>query len=431
MGVYQNIAPSIVRVNTRFASNNGGTERGRGTGIVLDQRGTILTSLHVVRGSLETKVVFADGTESLASIAAQQPEKDIAVLRSFSPPAGLLPATLGNPRFLQVGDEAIEGMPPERLARGDRVPGLFEEVAAHGEQPVVAGQHPPLQLVEHDCAVYVDLDRIPEEVPEVFAMLQAADTVGVFQVESRAQMQTLPKSRPRNLDDLVVEVASNDGYLLQNFKERGVPILGIEPAQNVARVAREKGIPTVAEFFTAGLAEQLAKQGSRADAVVGNNVLAHVAELNDFVRGIEVLLKPEGVAVLEVPYVRDMVERCEFDTIYHEHVSYFSVTAAKRLFERHGLSLNHLRHFPIHGGTFRFTLGRKEEVSPAVRALLVEDEAAGLTTFGYFRHFGERVAEVLVQAVGRPEEAAHGAAAQHDVAQAEARQRESEAKAGE
>src|SRR5262249_54496592 len=137
---------------------------------------------------------------------------------------------------------------------------------------------------------------------------------------------------------LVVEAASNDGYLLKNYKAAGVPVLGIEPARNVAKVAVEQhGIPTREEFFDAALAQQLVTEGCRADVFHAHNVLAHVPDLNGFVAGIRTILKPTGVAVVEVPYVKDMLDHCEFDTIYHEHLSYFSLTALDRCFRRHGL----------------------------------------------------------------------------------------------
>src|SRR6266851_4465170 len=138
---------------------------------------------------------------------------------------------------------------------------------------------------------------------------------------------------------LAVEIASNDGYLLQYYKRAGVPVLGIEPAVNIARVAEEKhGIRTLTDFFGAETARRLFAQGERADVIHANNVLAHVADLNGFVEGISLHLKDDGVAVIEAPYVKDLIDRCEFDTIYHEHLCYFSLTALHGLFQRHGLA---------------------------------------------------------------------------------------------
>ncbi len=214
---------------------------------------------------------------------------------------------------------------------------------------------------------------------------------------SRAHAQELVAARGLGPDSLVVEVASNDGYLLQNFVNAGIPVLGIDPALGPARAAEAIGIATLQEFFTLELATRLRSEGSQADVLLANNVLAHVPDPNDFVAGISMILDDDGIVEIEAPYMKDLIDNLEFDTIYHEHLSYFSVTAARSLFERHGLSLNHLRHFPIHGGTFRFTLGKRQEVSDAVQALLIEDRAAGLTGFDYFRDFGVRVSRLQRQ----------------------------------
>ena len=160
---------------------------------------------------------------------------------------------------------------------------------------------------------------------------------------ARELAESLIAQRGLGPDSLVIEIASNDGYLLRNYHRRGVPVLGVEPARNVARVARdEHGIPTLAEFFGAELARKLAAEGTRANVIHAHNVLAHVADLNGFVEGVGLLLAPGGVAVIEVPYVRDLVENCEFDTIYHEHLCYFSLTALERLFARHGMRVRGL-----------------------------------------------------------------------------------------
>ena len=155
-------------------------------------------------------------------------------------------------------------------------------------------------------------------------------------------------------ESLVVEVASNDGYLLQWYQLAGVPVLGIEPARNIARVAEEqKGVPTISEFFGRELADQLVASGQRADVIHANNVLAHVPDLNGVVAGFKTLLKPNGVVVVEAPYLKDLIEHVEFDTIYHEHLCYFSLTALDRLFRRHGLEIVDAERLPIHGGSLR------------------------------------------------------------------------------
>jgi SAM-dependent methyltransferase len=150
----------------------------------------------------------------------------------------------------------------------------------------------------------------------------------------------------------VVELASNDGYLLQYFRQRNVPVLGVEPAENVAVIAIERGIPTVAEFFGCAVAERLAPD-SAADLLLGNNVLAHVPDLNDFVAGMKILLKPGGVITMEFPHLMRLIDENQFDTIYHEHFSYFSFLTARRVFDRHGLRLFDVEELPTHGGSLR------------------------------------------------------------------------------
>ncbi|MEX2220837.1 MAG: class I SAM-dependent methyltransferase [Candidatus Rokuibacteriota bacterium] len=195
-------------------------------------------------------------------------------------------------------------------------------------------------------------------------------------------------------ESLAVEIASNDGYLLQHYHHKGIPVLGIEPAANIARVARdERGIPTVCEFFGAELAAQLVAGGRAADVVHGNNVLAHVADLNGVVRGIATMLKPRGVAVIEVPYVKDLIDHCEFDTIYHEHLCYFSLTALDRLFRRHALVIRDVERIPIHGGSLRIFASRAEWAAPgeAVKRLLAEEAAWGVDRGEFYRGFGAKV----------------------------------------
>ena len=153
----------------------------------------------------------------------------------------------------------------------------------------------------------------------------------------------------------MVEVASNDGYLLQYFVRQNVPVLGIEPAANVAKVAVEKGVPTLVRFFGTELAKELAAEGRCADLVLGNNVLAQVPDLNDFVEGLKILLKPAGVLTLEFPHLLQLIEHNEFDTIYHEHFSYFSLLTTVRIMEAHGLRVFDVEELKSHGGSLRFT----------------------------------------------------------------------------
>jgi len=201
----------------------------------------------------------------------------------------------------------------------------------------------------------------------------------------------------RHLDgsSLAVEIASNDGYLLQYYRDAGVPVLGIEPARNIARVAEERGIPTVAEFFGAEVAQGLVRDGHRADVMHANNVLAHVSNLNSVVAGIATLLKPDGVAIIETPYVKDLIDHTEFDTIYHEHLCYYSLTALDRLFQRHGLTIVDVERLPIHGGSLRVFAGHDGTRQTArVRDLLQEEDTWGVGDAAFYAGFGTQVARL-------------------------------------
>jgi SAM-dependent methyltransferase len=198
-------------------------------------------------------------------------------------------------------------------------------------------------------------------------------------------------SRKLGPSSLVVEIASNDGYLLQNYVSRGIPVLGIDPASGPAAAAREAGVPTLEEFFGRHTAESLAADGRRADVVHANNVLAHVADLRGVVEGIRVILKDDGIAVIEVPYVRDLIDHCEFDTIYHEHLCYFSVTALLKLFARCGLVLTDARRISTHGGSLRLVAQRNGSLSGAVEELLAEEQELGVDRIGYYQDFATRV----------------------------------------
>lgn len=195
-------------------------------------------------------------------------------------------------------------------------------------------------------------------------------------------------------DSLVVELASNDGYLLTNFVEHGIPVLGIDPADGPAKLAEERGVPTLCSFFDKALAERLKAEGRQADVVIANNVLAHVADTNGFVAGIATLLKPSGIASIEVPYVKDLIDHCEFDTIYHEHLCYFSLTALDHLMRRHGLFMNDVVRLPIHGGSLRVFFRLEDRPSENVRAMLAEEKEIGLDDYEYFAGFADRVEEI-------------------------------------
>ena len=196
---------------------------------------------------------------------------------------------------------------------------------------------------------------------------------------------------------LVVEVASNDGYLLQYFKAKGIPVLGIEPARNVAVIAEAKGIQTATKFFSEKTATELAQTGHGADLLLGNNVLAHVPDLNDFVEGLRILLKPTGVITMEFPHLLKLIEGNQFDTIYHEHFSYFSLTTVERVFAAHQLVLFDVEELPTHGGSLRIYARHAADVSkpilPSVSDLRKREEEAGITSLALYQSFSGKVIE--------------------------------------
>jgi SAM-dependent methyltransferase len=199
-----------------------------------------------------------------------------------------------------------------------------------------------------------------------------------------------------NQSSLVVEIASNDGYLLQYFKGMGIPVLGVEPTANTAQVAAEKGITSIVDFFGARLAGE--KLAAKADLILGNNVLAHVPDINDFVAGVKIALKPNGVNTFEFPHLCKLIEFNQFDTIYHEHFSYLSLTALKSVFEKQGLEFFDVQELPTHGGSLRIFTKHKEDkskgIEPAVQLLLDREKALGVTSLAYYEGFQDKLNKV-------------------------------------
>src|SRR5271154_2915225 len=198
-----------------------------------------------------------------------------------------------------------------------------------------------------------------------------------------------------NTDSQIVEIASNDGYLLQYFVKRGVRALGVEPAANVADVAIAKGIPTEVAFFGAGTANRLKAAGVAPDVIPANNVMAHVPDLNDFVRGFKILLKPDGVLTVEFPHLLQLIAQNQYDTIYHEHFSYFSLLVVERIMTHHGLRLFDVQELPTHGGSLRVFACHSESARhptlPSVAAIIAREREAGLESLDVYRRFGKQV----------------------------------------
>lgn len=221
-----------------------------------------------------------------------------------------------------------------------------------------------------------------------------SSTSKAYLKHSKENAQELIESRKLNSKSLVVEPACNDGYMLRNFLEHGIPVLGIDPAKEPVEAARHLGIPVLGTFFGKDLANKLRKNGSMADVLIANNVLAHVPDLNGFVEGIRTVLKRTGVAVIEVPYIVELIDKCEFDTIYHQHLCYFSVVALDHLFRRHSLYVNDVRHLPVHGGSLRLYVEPKENVRESVKLLMEEETKKGMGKLHYYSDFASRVQEL-------------------------------------
>lgn len=264
---------------------------------------------------------------------------------------------------------------------------LMKQPPAEGEEVKV-----PLTLV---CCTDCSLVQITEEV----------DPVELFQRDypyyssvSKALMEHFQKSaesiietRGLGEDSFVVEAASNDGYMLQHFHKKGIRVLGIDPAEGPVSVAQEKGIPSICDFFGADIAKKLVAEHGQANVLLGNNVLAHVPDLNGFVQGIATFLKEDGVAVIEAPYLLDLIDHCEFDTIYHQHLCYLSVTALQTLFNRYGLYLNDVQHQTIHGGTIRMFIEKKENYSETLLEYAAKEKELNVHSPECYAAFVKRV----------------------------------------
>lgn len=263
-------------------------------------------------------------------------------------------------------------------------------------------QHEPTYPLDLVFCPACTLVQITETVPpeqlfrEYLYFSSFSDTV---LQNAREITKRLRVTRVLGAESLVVEIASNDGYLLQNYRQNGIPVLGIEPARNIARAAEERGIPTLSEFFGEAQARQLRERGQAADVIHANNVLAHVADLHGVVSGIRTLLKADGVSVIENHYVKDLIDHVEFDSIYHEHLCYYSVTSFEGLFRQHGLTLVDVERIAIHGGSLRVFFQRadgprsleKQGGTERVQRLLAEETACGVGEFAFYQHFGAKV----------------------------------------
>ncbi|HEY8621904.1 MAG TPA: class I SAM-dependent methyltransferase [Dermatophilaceae bacterium] len=302
---------------------------------------------------------------------------------------------------------------PQPLANAYREPG----------DPSKEARYPLALLRCRDCSLVQLTGTIPPKL--MFDTYHYFSSYSSTMVDSmRVLAKRLTAEQGLTADDLVVEIASNDGYLLKHYLELGIPVLGVEPAKNVAAVARESGVPTLSEYFTRALGSELAGSGRSASVIHANNVMAHVPEINDFVAGISAALRPDGVAVVETPYLVRFVDDREFDTTYHEHVFYYSLTAVSSLVRRHGLTVADVEEIPLHGGSLRLFIQHAGVPSTErVQQLLRSEQERGVTTDEYYSDFANRVEElktevtdlILKLRAGGASIAAYGAAAKGTV----------------
>ena len=241
----------------------------------------------------------------------------------------------------------------------------------------------------------------PNEIFSNYAYFSSYSTTWLKHAESYVEMML--ENYQFTKDSLVIELASNDGYLLQYFKEKKIPVLGIEPAENVAKSAIKKGIDTRIDFFTKDLALNLKNNQKQADLIIANNVLAHVPELNDFVHGIKILLKDDGLATLEFPHLLNLIEKNQFDTIYHEHFSYFSFVTVINIFKHHELEIFHVQELSTHGGSLRLFVKHKSNdnfsITPEIKNILDKESKAGLDKIDTYTNFtisAEKIKEDLL-----------------------------------
>lgn len=279
----------------------------------------------------------------------------------------------------------------------------LSEILAFGLMPLADGlldspehaakevQYPLTVVFCEDCTLVQILENVRPDILYCQDYPYFSSVSPVWLQHCRDNALELIETRQLNSDSLVLEVACNDGYLLKNFAEAGIPTLGIDPAEGPVAEARKAGIEVHQTFFTEEFAQELADSGVSCDVMLGNNVLAHVPDQRAFARGVATLLKKDGVAVIEFPYVRDLIDKCAFDTIYHEHHCYFSVTSVRHLFATAGLHVNDVRRLSTHGGSLRIFVEHEDRPTEAMKALLAEEQELGVDCLDFYHTFADRV----------------------------------------
>lgn len=262
------------------------------------------------------------------------------------------------------------------------------------------GRYPLRVVFCETCSLVQITETVPPEV--LFSNYVYFSSFSDTAVASaKAIAERLVRSRKLGPDSLVMEVASNDGYLLRHYRDAGISVIGVEPAANIAAVAEKNGVRTRCAFFGADEGSKLASDGFRCDVFHANNVLAHVADLNGFVAGLKSVLKSDGIASIEVPYLGELIDKLEFDTIYHEHLCYFSATALDHLVARHGLVLFNIERIPIHGGSLRaFVAHAGVPKTQAIAALIAEEERLGFTMPSFYADFDAKILDLRQQLLG-------------------------------
>ena len=282
----------------------------------------------------------------------------------------------------------------------------------------------PLKLYVCDFCFLVQIDEYKKSI-DIFdsGYVYFSSFSSTWLAHAKQYTDMMIEKYRYNQDSRIIEIASNDGYLLQYFKEKGIPSLGIEPAEGTAVEARKKGIETIVDFFGKRLAQSLADQGKKADLLIGNNVLAHVPDLNDFISGLKIALKPTGIITMEFPHLMQLVDNCQFDTIYHEHFSYLSFMTVQSIFKKHGLELFDVEELPTHGGSLRIFAKHAEDltriISENVNALLKKEMSRGINMMAYYQNFHKKADQVkydllnflIEQRKNNKKVAAYGAAA--------------------
>ncbi len=307
-----------------------------------------------------------------------------------------MPLTITNYQFMNTAKCRFSGQPLHH-SFVDLGMSPLANAYLSAEQLNQAEKYYPLHAYVSENTLLVQLEQFetPDNIFSDYAYFSSYSESWLKHAKAYTEM--IVERFGFNQNHQVIEIASNDGYLLQNFVDKGIPVLGIEPAENIAKVAEEKGIPSLIKFFGVQTAKELVIQGIKADLLIGNNVLAHVPNLNDFIAGLKIILNPNGILTMEFPHVLQLIQQNQFDTIYHEHFSYFSFLTVDKIFAAHNLTLFDVEELQTHGGSLRIYAKHDDAENPSiserVKDLKAKEIAAGLHLIETYITFGEKVKE--------------------------------------